>query len=147
MLNQDRIVYRPTKQEVGYYEYHRWAEDPRTAVTTAMIERLRANGAFKSVVVFDGRTRSDFVLRGRIERLEEVDYEDGVKAYAAISAELLDASNQRVVWEGSASASRTVGVSDVSAVVAQLSDAVNESVMKLSGEITEQMKTAQPADE
>ena len=101
MLTQDRIVYRPSRQEVGYYEYHRWAEDPRSAVTSAIIERLRASGAFSSVALFDGRTRSDFLLRGRIERLEEVDYEEGVKAYAAISAELLDATNQRVVWEGS----------------------------------------------
>ncbi len=147
MLNQDRIVYRPTRQEVGYYEYHRWAEDPRSAVTSAVIERLRASGAFQSVALFDGRTRSDFVLRGRVERLEEVDYDGGVKAHASIAAELLDATNQRVIWEGSASATRTVGTSDVHAVVEQLSAAVNESVTKLSGEIAERMKSAKPAAE
>ncbi len=145
MLTQDRIVYRPTKQEVGYYEYHRWAEDPRAAVTNAVIERLRASGAFKNVVIFDGRTQADFVVRGRIERLEEVDYETGVKANVEISAELLDMTTNRAAWTGSASTTRPVAVSEVKAVVTQLSDAVNEAVTKLADGIAEAMKTAKPA--
>ena len=42
-LRQGRIVYSQTPGEVGFYEYHRWAVDPGAAVTTAMVEALRAS--------------------------------------------------------------------------------------------------------
>ena len=41
-LRQGPIVYRTTPEEIGFYEYHRWAADPRTLVTSAVIDHLRA---------------------------------------------------------------------------------------------------------
>jgi uncharacterized lipoprotein YmbA len=46
MLIQDKIVYRPNPEEVGFYEYHRWAEDPRTTVTASLMDHLRQKGTF-----------------------------------------------------------------------------------------------------
>ena len=37
------IVYRSSPEQIGYYEYHRWAVDPRNVVTNAIVERLRAH--------------------------------------------------------------------------------------------------------
>lgn len=145
MLTQDRIVYRPSREEVGYYEYHRWAEDPRESVMDALVQKVRASGAFRSVVRFDGRTRSDYVLRARIERLEEVDFEGGVKVYSAVSAELLEASTMRVVWEGSATSNATVGVSNVPEVVRQLSSATNRSLDDLTNSLAASLRAGLPA--
>jgi uncharacterized lipoprotein YmbA len=36
-LRQGRIVYREAPEEVGFYDYHRWATDPGATVTAAMI--------------------------------------------------------------------------------------------------------------
>src|SRR5262245_41364405 len=43
-LRQGRIVYREAPEEVGFYDYHRWAADPSAAVTTAVIASLRSSG-------------------------------------------------------------------------------------------------------
>jgi cholesterol transport system auxiliary component len=137
MLTQDRIVYRPTREEVGYYEYHRWAEDPRTSIQNALISRMRQTGAFAAVALFDGRTKTDYLLRTRIERLEEVDFEQGVKVYATISAELVEAETARVIWSGTGTGDGTVSQSDVRQVVTQLSAAASQAL----NEIAEQVNT------
>ncbi len=132
MLKQDRIVYRPTRQEVGYYEYHRWAEDPRSSIQKALMARLRRTGAFATVAPFDGRTRADFQLRTRIDRLEEVDFEQGVKVYAVISAELVDGQTARVVWTGTGSGQGAVTQSDVGEVVSRMSEAAQQALDELA---------------
>jgi ABC-type uncharacterized transport system auxiliary subunit len=144
MLTQDRIVYRPSPEEVGYYEYHRWAQDPRESVTNALIDKIRASGAFSSVARFDGRTRADYVLRVRIDRLEEVDFEEGVKVYSGLSAELLDGATMRVVWEGSATSEAQVGNSEMQAVVRQLSEATGQTLDKLTQSLAESVRNAPP---
>lgn len=144
MLTQDRIVYRPAPEEVGYYEYHRWAQDPRESVTAAFIDKIRASGAFSSVARFDGRTRSDYVLRARIDRLEEVDFEGGVKVYSGLSAELLDGATMRVVWESSASSNAEVPTSEMTAVVRHLSEATNRSLDQLTRSLADSVRNAPP---
>jgi ABC-type uncharacterized transport system auxiliary subunit len=145
MLAQDRIVYRPSREEVGYYEYHRWAEDPRESVMDALVHKVRASGAFTSVVQFDGRTRSDYILRARIERLEEVDFEGGVKVYSAVSAELVDVSTTRIVWEDSVTSSADVSASNVPEIVRQLSDATGRSLDGLARSLADSMRAGLPA--
>ena len=54
-LRQGPIVYRSTPEEIGFYEYHRWAADPRKTVTSAVIEDLRASGQFSTVSMYEGR--------------------------------------------------------------------------------------------
>ena len=69
-LRQGGIVYRISPEQVGFYQYHRWAVDPREFLTNAIIERLRATGRFAEVRAYDGRSDVDFVLNGRLEKLE-----------------------------------------------------------------------------
>ena len=141
MLTQDRIVYRPTREEVGFYEYHRWAEDPRTSIRRSLMAQLQSSGAFSAVAPYDGRTKTDFLLRGRVEQLEEVDFEGGVKVYARVAAELIDLSNNRVVWQGSGSSSGAVGESDMRAVVGQMSSAVKTSLDQIVTALTTHMRS------
>src|SRR5690348_9352489 len=98
MLRQDRIVYRPSAVEVGFYEYHRWAEPPKDAVTKALADQLTKRRVFQSIEVSDGGEKADFVLRGSIERLQEVDYAGAVRAQVSISAELEDPARQQILW-------------------------------------------------
>ena len=48
-LRQGRIIYRQSPEQVGFYDYHRWASDPGQVVTTALIGSLRAAGVFSVV--------------------------------------------------------------------------------------------------
>ena len=97
-LRQGPIVYRSTPEEIGFYEYHRWAADPRALVTNAVIDHLRASGQFALVTMYDGRPDRDYVFTGKLEKLEEVDYDAGVKVEVAISAQIIRAKTGATVW-------------------------------------------------
>jgi ABC-type uncharacterized transport system auxiliary subunit len=131
MLLQDRIVYRESPSQVGFYEYHRWAEDPRTTILRSLLNQLRAKGSFDRVVAFEGRTNVDYVVRGRLEQLEEIDYGGGVSVQVKISAQLIDASSNRPVWTDTAEATGPVSTSEVRAVVEQMSSAMRTAVGRL----------------
>lgn len=131
MLLQDRIVYRESPNQVGFYEYHRWAEDPRTTILKSLLNQLRAKGAFDRVVPFEGRTNADYVIRGRLEQLEEIDYGGGVSVQVKISAQLIEASTNRPVWTDTAEATGPVASAEVRAVVEQMSSALRTAVGRL----------------
>ena len=135
MLTQDRIVYRPSPEEVGYYEYHRWAEDPRTTITKSFQGQLRRRGTFSRVVGFESRAKADYVIRGRIERLEEVDYGGGVTVRAALTLDLLKLPSRQTVWQGMSESSQPVSVGEVRGVVTQMSGAVQSALEKLASDL------------
>ena len=66
-LCEGRIVYRSSPEEVGFYEYHRWAMNPRQAVTQYLEEGLRGQSLFKSVSVHERGSEAAYVLSGNIE--------------------------------------------------------------------------------
>jgi ABC-type uncharacterized transport system auxiliary subunit len=78
-LRQGAIVYKPTPEEIDFYAYHRWAINPREFVTNSIIERLRASGDFARVKPYDGRPDTEYVVSGRLEKLEEIDYAGGIR--------------------------------------------------------------------
>lgn len=135
-LRQGAIVYRTSPEQVGFYQYHRWAVDPREFLTNAIIDRLRATGRFAEVKAYDGGSGVDFVLSGRLEKLEEVDCEDGVRIEVALSAQITDPSAGRTVWANSASESARVDKRNVPAVVAEMSKAMDRAIEKLLASIT-----------
>ena len=136
LLRQDRIVYRPSPVEVGYYEYHRWAEPPNDAVTKALADQLTKRRVFRSVEVSDGAEKADYVLRGSIDRLQEVDYTGAVRVQVLISAELEDPVQRRIIWSSSAASERVVARSDVQAVVAAMGQASQQSIVHLMADVT-----------
>ncbi len=135
-LHQGAIVYRTSPEQVDFYQYHRWAVDPRAFLTNAMIDRLRATGRFAEVRAYDGRSDVDFVLSGRLEKLEEVDYEDGVRVEVALSAQLTDPRSGKMVWANAASESERVEKRNVPAMVAEMSQAMDHAIQKLLASIT-----------
>jgi cholesterol transport system auxiliary component len=136
ILRQDRIVYRPSPVEVGFYEYHRWAEPPNDSVTNALADQLTKRRVFQSVAISDGDDKSDYVLKGTVDRLQEVDYMGGVRVQVTISLELEDPSQQQTIWSGAASSECAVKQSDVPAVVAAMGQASEQSIYRLMTDVT-----------
>ena len=135
-LHQGAIVYRTSPEQVGFYQYHRWAVDPREFVTNAIIDRLRATGRFAEVSAYDGQSDVDFVLSGRIEKLEEVDYEGGVKVEVALSAQITDPRAGKTVWANAVSESARVDRRNVPEVVAEMSQAMDRAIQKLAASLS-----------
>jgi len=130
-LHQGAIVYKTSPEQIGFYNYHRWAADPREVVTNAVTDRLRASGKFTQVKPYDGRSDVDYVLSGRIERLEEVDYEGGVKVEVAISAQMTNLTTGATVWTNTVDEIGTVGQRDVPAVVSEMNRTMERAIEKL----------------
>jgi ABC-type uncharacterized transport system auxiliary subunit len=130
-LRQGPIVYRSSPEEVGFYDYHRWAADPRQFVTTAIADRIRATGNFANVTLYDGRSHSDYIITGRLEKLEEVDYEGRVKVEVALSAQMTDTRTNITVWANTTSDIESIPQRNVPAVVSELSHAMDRAIEKL----------------
>jgi cholesterol transport system auxiliary component len=134
-LRQGPLVYRPSADQIGFYNYHRWATDPRQFVTAAVADRLRAGGKFADVMVYDGRSHADYVITGRLEKLEEVDYEGGVKVEVALSAQMTDIRTGSTLWANSASDVEDVPQRNMPTVVSKMSEAMDRAIDKLLSSI------------
>jgi ABC-type uncharacterized transport system auxiliary subunit len=130
-LRQGTIVYRTSPEQIDFYAYHRWAMDPRDFVTHSINERLRASGAFARVQSYDGSRDVDYVLSGRLEKLEELDYQGGVKVQVALSAEMTSITTGATVWSNAVSEIGDVNKHDVPAVVSEMNRTMQRAIEKL----------------
>jgi ABC-type uncharacterized transport system auxiliary subunit len=130
-LRQGAIVYRASPEQIGFYAYHRWATDPRDFVTNAIGDRLRTSGVFARVQTYDGSRDTDYVLSGRLEKLEELDYQGGVKVQVAISAEMTSIATGKTVWSNAVSEIGDVDKHDVPAVVSGMNRTMERAIEKL----------------
>ena len=140
-LRQGRIVYRETPEEVGFYEYHRWAAEPAETVTMAMIDALRSSRLFSFVKRYDGHNQQDYLLVGRLERLEEIDYRGPVRVEAKISAELVNLRTGATEWTGDAPATLNVENRNVDSVVRAMNRTVQNSVDQLVANLNQRVST------
>lgn len=130
-LRQGRVVYCKGPNDIGFYEYHRWAVDPGTAVTTAIVESLRSERLFSSAALYQGQMSSDYLLTGRMERLDEIDYGGAVKVEAKLSAQLMNLRTGSIVWAGDAAKTSRVEGHDVNAVVTEMTHALQACIDRL----------------
>jgi uncharacterized lipoprotein YmbA len=130
-LRQGPIVYLTSPEQIGFYEYHRWAVDPRQAITHAIVDRLRASGSFALVKLYDGRNDVDYILSGSLDKLDEADYEGGVRVEVALSAQITDIHSGKAVWTNSASETSKAEERKVDAIVAEMSSTADRTIEQL----------------
>ena len=130
-LRQGAIVYKPSPEQIGFYAYHRWAIDPCDFVTDSVIDRLSATGTFSRVKRYDGQPDADYVVSGRLEKLEELDYEGGVKVQVAVSAQMTRLDDGTIVWSKAVSEVGEVNQHDVATVVSEMSYTMARAIEKL----------------
>jgi ABC-type uncharacterized transport system auxiliary subunit len=130
-LRQGAIVYKPSPEQIGFYAYHRWAVDLCDFVTDSIIDRLGATGTFSRVKHYDGQPDADYVVSGRLEKLEEIDYEGGVKVEVAVSAQMTKLDTGTIVWSKAVSEIGVVNQHDVPTVVSEMSRTMERAIEKL----------------
>src|SRR6202142_4652751 len=144
-LKQGAIVYKPSPEQISFYAYHRWATNPCEFVTNSVIDRLRASGNFARVKPYDGRPDTEYVLSGRLEKLEEIDSAGGVKVEIAISAQMTNLATGQNVWTNAVSEVGDVNKRDVSAVVSEMNRTMERAITKLLSPIPADMATGPTA--
>lgn len=132
LLRDDRVVYSMSDVELGVDEYHRWAEPPTGMIERLLVQRLRSSGKFRTVQHLSSSTRGDFILRGYLGALNEVDDPGGIRARFTLQLELFDVKEARVVWSDNYTHDEPVSKKTVSAVVESLQKGVNMGIDQLT---------------
>jgi ABC-type uncharacterized transport system auxiliary subunit len=141
-LREGPIAYRPSPEQLDFYDYHRWAEDPRRVVTAAMVQQIRTRGIFQSVEAFDGRASSECLLTGTVERLEEVDRGTNVFIEVALSARLINLRTGEVLWQDTSSQTAKLDQRSVAGIVAEMSQDLGSVVGHLVSSMQDRLTMA-----
>ncbi len=120
LLEDDRIVYGTGPVEMGVYTSHRWAEPPAEMIETMLIRQLRATGQYESVQQLAGAARGNYIVRGRLISLKEMDLPSGIVARFAMELNLFNPKTGTVVWSQTYSHDEPVPEKTVNAVVQAL---------------------------
>ena len=137
LLRDDRVVYAMSDVELGVDEYHRWSEPPTGMIERLLVERLRASGQYKAVQHLSSTTRGDYILRGYLGALNEVDDPAGIKARFTLQLELFDVKAGNVVWNDRYTSDEPVAQKSVTSVVQTLQKSVNTGLDQLTGSLAQ----------
>ena len=142
IYRDDRIIYGTGPVEMGAYDYHRWAEPPADMIENMLTDGLRASGAFRAVQRVGSGARGDYIVRGRLIALDEVDTPQ-VAARFAVELELYQVKTGTVVWTQSYSHDQPVSTKTVPAVVEAMQTNVRTGVQQLTGSLIQYTTQAQ----
>ena len=134
------IVYSSGGVELGTYPSHRWAEVPTEMVEAMLIQSLRSKGKFRSVGRIGSSARGDYILRGHLYALEEVD-SPSLAARFSLSLELFQPKTGVVVWTQSYSHDEPVNHKTVSAIVEALRQNVLAGLDQLTNSLDAYVST------
>jgi len=119
-LQDGRIRYLESPNEVGAYEYHRWTDPPGILVKESLVRVLRASGKFRSVEEAGSSAAvGDYLLRGKLLEFAEVDG-PGIQTRISLDLELREGKTGRTVWSQTLTHDDPVQAKKVSDVVQSL---------------------------
>ncbi len=141
-LREGPIVYRPSPERLDFYNYDRWAEDPRRVTTEALAREIRARGLFESVDVYDGRQSPECLITGTLDQLEEVDQGSKVSIEVSLSARLINLQTGEVLWRGASKKKATLDERSMTGIVAEMSSELTGAVGSLVSSMQERLSVA-----
>lgn len=131
MFKDTPIAYRVGTNEVGTYQYSRWAEPPVEMLKGKLIRMLRASGRYQSVGGLGSTAEGQFVVRGRLYEFEEVD-SDSIGALVSMEFELYERKSGKVVWSHSYSQNEPVEGKKISLLVTALDLNLDRGLQEVS---------------
>lgn len=130
LYREDRIVYSTAGEEMGTYEYQRWAEPPAEMIQGVLLRQLRASGRYRAVFTHRSDANGDFLLRGRLYDFKEVSG-NGMLARMTVEFEMRDLKNGATVWTHYYQHDEPVNGKNVPAVVAALNKNAQRAVKEV----------------
>lgn len=95
---RERMVFRASHLETGYYENSRWMETPAEMVRVTLINILGASGLFKQVDSRELLLHPDLIFRAEILEFDQVIEGEKNFAECAFNFYLSQAKDQRLRW-------------------------------------------------
>jgi uncharacterized lipoprotein YmbA len=145
-LREGPIAYRQSPEQLDFYNYHRWAVDPRRAVTAVMVREMQTRGLFQSVDMFDGRGTPECLVTGTLDHLEEVDHGSDVSIEVRVSARLINLRTGEVLWQDTTAETARLDQRSVPGIVAEMSRDLGKAVEHLVSSMQDRV-TAESASE
>ena len=130
LYREDRIVFGNGAEQLGTYEYQRWAEPPTEMIQEVMLRELRSSGRYRAVHYRRSNMLGDFALRGRLYDFKEVD-EGQISARVTLELEMRDLKSGATVWTHYYTHDEPASGKDVPAVVAALDKNVQRGVKEV----------------
>ncbi len=143
LYHDDRLVYGAGPVELGTYEYQRWAEPPAEMVQDTLVSSLRSTGQYRSVSPIGSNLKGEYILRGRLYALDEVD-NPAITARFSIGLELFDTKTGTTVWTNSYSHDEPVNGKTVPDVVQALDQNVRTGLAQLAASLGEYFASHPP---
>jgi ABC-type uncharacterized transport system auxiliary subunit len=140
LYREDRIVYSGHGEQMGTYEYQRWAEPPTEMIQEVLLRQLRDSGRYKAVYAQRSTASGDFLIRGRLDDFKEV---SGSSMFAKVTFELemRELKSGATVWTHYYSHDEPVEGKDVPAVVAALDRNVQVGVKQVLASLDQYFAT------
>src|SRR2546425_1913074 len=130
LYREDRIVYGNGAEQLGTYEYQRWAEPPTEMIQEVLLRELRSSGRYRAVHYRRSNMQGDFALRGRLYDFKEVDGGQ-MSARVTLELEMRDLKNGATVWTHYYTHDEPTSGKDVPALVTALDKNVQRGVKEV----------------
>src|SRR5436309_236324 len=130
IYREDRIVYGNGREQMGTYEYQRWANPPAEMIEEVLLRRLRASGSYRAVYYQRSNTQGDFILRGHLHDFNELTGSQ-LSARVTLELEMRDLKTGATVWTHDYTHDEPVVGKNVLAVVAALDRNVQRGVSEM----------------
>ena len=136
LYREDRIVYSTRSEQMGTYEYQRWAEPPTEMIEQLLLRELRASGHYAGIYSLSSERKGDYLLHGSLFDFKEVSG-DSVLARVSLDLELRDMNTGNTVWTHNYTHDEPANTKDISAVVAALDRNAQRAVSEVRASLEE----------
>jgi cholesterol transport system auxiliary component len=130
LYREDRIVYGNGPEQLGTYEYQRWAEPPTEMIQEILLRELRATGHYRAVHVRRSNIPGDFAIRGNLYDFKEVDG-NPISTRVTLELQMRDLKTGATVWTHYYTHDEPASGKDVPAIVAALDKNVQRAVKEI----------------
>jgi ABC-type uncharacterized transport system auxiliary subunit len=130
LYREDRIVYGNGAEQLGTYEYQRWAEPPTEMIQEVLLRELRSSGRYRAVHYRRSNMQGDFALRGRLYDFKEVDGGQ-ISARVTLELEMRDLKSGATVWTHYYTHDEPASGKDVPALVTALDKNVQRGIKEV----------------
>jgi len=146
LYREDRIVYSTQHESMGLYQYERWAEPPAEMLDEMLVRRLRHSHRYRQVYSMRSSVHGDYLLRGHLYDLKEVDTGSGLVARVSFDAELLDAKTRNLLWTHTYTHDEPAAAKTIDAVVAALDRNAQAGIADLADSLDAYFTAHPPAN-
>lgn len=136
LYREDQIVYSTGGENLGTYQYQRWAEPPAEMLRDIVLRDLRGSGRYRAVDILRSNSRGDYILYGHLYDFRELDH-SSLTTRVTLDLELRETKTGSTVWTHYYSHDEPADGKDINAVVASLDRNAQRGVNEVKSSLTE----------